>query len=486
MRLSEKLKNITANKRMSEFTGVTIIEEFDVKTGEVVKRFEKKNTLTGLIYGLFGRGNFNNTIPCSELMPIHDKLFGGIICTNEENDADEMCIASNAEITACANNAAYTSDTPSARGSFSSENSGYFEDENGHGYQNCWTWTDIQGFENGGVIKSVGLTLPHIGAAPTSISDSSLPSSVASAIKAFNSISINTTTLRTCQILDYDNNRAYRFDYDSTSGSEAINIKVYELNTDIYHLEGGYLEVGRELTDEEFSVSVALSKTITTLCWEKKTGHAYVINFTANTGNIDIVDINLASKTGTKTAHTFSDVQINFPISSQNFTEGSYLNFGMFISDGYFYCISHSYTKIMKCNLSSDVDVHDVDNPLKTIGGQDFIAASVELANGDFLMTAGTGPALWYHNGSWRMCYCYVSLSGSNTLTKMSLTKYGTIVSQFSSNYYVNGIKVLSPFPYLCTVNNLVDEEHPDGYERTVGLGLRILYKIYEEEPSEE
>lgn len=486
MRLSEKLKNITANKMMSEFTGVTIIEEFDVKTGKVVKRFKKKNTLTGMIYGLFGRANLNGVIPFSELMPIHDKLFGGIICTNSENDADEMCIASNAEITACADNTAYTSDTPSARGSFSSENSGYFEDENGHGYQNCWTWTDIQGFENNGVIKSVGLTLPHIGAAPASISDSSVPSSVDSAIKAFNSNLIQNTTLGTCQILDYDNNRAYRIEYDDTVGDEALNVLVYELNTDIYHLEGSFLEVGRELPDEEFSVSGALSKALFTLCWEQKTGHAYVINFTNNTGNIDIVDLDLAGKTGSKTAHTFSDVQITFPLGNYNFTNGAYLNFGMFISDGYFYCISHSYTKIMKCNLSSDVDVVDTDNPLKTIGGQNFIAATVELANGDFLMTGGTGGALWYHNGSWRMCYCYTSMSGSNTITKMSLTKYGTIISQFSSNYVPNGLKVLSPFPYLCTVNNLVDQEHPDGYVRTVGLGLRILYKIYEEEPSEE
>ena len=137
----------------------------------------------------------------------------------------------------------------------------------------------------------------------------------------------------------------------------------------------------------------------------------------------------------------------------------------------------------MKCNLSSDVDVVDTDNPYKTIGGQNFIAATVELANGDFLMTAGTGGALWYHNGSWRMCYCYTSMVGSNTITKMSLTKYGTIVSQYSSNYYTNGLKVLSPFRYLCTVNNLVDSEHPSGFVRTPGLGLKITYKIYEEEP---
>ena len=483
MRFKETMKPIKASKNFPKFKGKTILEEYDPKTLEIVRRFEKCNAFTNYAYGLIGEGNYNGIIPFSELMPIYDKLFGGIICTDEENDVDEMCIADDAEITACANDQAYTSETVSPRGSYSAENSGYFEDSDGHGYQNCWMWTDRQGFENGGVIKSVGLTLPHIGAAPVSISDSAVPSSVASAIKAFNSTSIGATTLTTCQILDYDNNRAYRIEYDNTVGSEALNVRVYELNTDLYHLQGGFLEVGRRLEDEEFSVSGALSKALFAVCWEQKTGHAYVINFTNNTGNIDIVDLYLVGKTGSKTAHTFSGVQITFPISSQNFTNGAYLNFGMFISDGYFYCISHSYTKIMKCNLSSDVDVVDTDNPLKTIGGQNFIAASVELANGDFLMTAGTGPALWFHNGSWRMCYCYTSMIGSTTITKMSLTKYGTIIALLSSNYVINGLRVLSPFPYLCTVNNLVDAEHPSGFVRTPGLGMKITYKIYEEEP---
>lgn len=483
MRLKEHMKPITADKAFPKFKGRTILEEFDLKTLEVVNRYEKDNTFTGYIYGLFGRGNYNGIIPFTELMPVHDKLLGGIICTDEENDASEMCISDDSEITACADNTAYTGSDNTVRGSFSAENSGYFEDADGHGYQNCWMWNDRQGFENGGVIKSIGLTLPHIGAAPTSISDSSVPSSVASAIKTFNSTTIQATTLGTCQILDYDNNRAYRIEYDNTVGDEALNIKVYELNADLYHLQGGFLEVGRELEDEEFSVSGALSKSLLTLCWEQKTGHAYVINFTNNTGNIDIVDLNLAEKTGSKTAHTFSGVQITFPLGNNNFTNGSYVNWGMIISGGYFYCISHSYSKIMKCNLSNDVDVVDTDNPFYTIGGQTFIAATVVLANGDFFMTAGTGGALWFHNGSWRMCYCYTSMIGSNTLTKMSLTKYGTIVSQYSSNYYTNGLKLLSPFPYLCTVNNLVDGDHPDGFVRTPGLGLKIVYKIYEEEP---
>lgn len=483
MRFKEEFKPIIAGVKLPKFKGKTIFEEFDPKTKEVINRYEKDNTFTNYLYGLFGRGNYNGVIPFSELMPVYNKLLGGIICTDEENDVSEMCIADDAEITACANDQAYTSESSTPRGSYSAENSGEFEDADGHGYQNAWVWTDRQGFENGGVIKSVGLTLPHIGAAPTSISDSSVPSSVASAIKAFNSTSIQNTTLGTCQILDYDNNRAYRIEYDGTVGSEALNVLVYELNTDLYHLQGDFLEVGRELEDEEFSVSGALSKANLALCWEQKTGHAYVINFTNNTGNIDIVDLDLTGKTGSKTAHTFSDVQITFPLGNFNFTNGSYLNFGMFISGGYFYCISHSYTKIMKCNLSSDVDVVDTDNLYKTIGGQNFIAATVELANGDFLMTAGTGGALWFHNGSWRMCYCYASIIGNNTITKMSLTKYGTIVSQYSSNYYTNGLKVISPFPYLCTVNNLVDSEHPSGFVRTPGLGLKITYKIYEEEP---
>ena len=483
MRFRENMKPVIAEKDFPKFKGRTIFEEFDPKTKEVINHYEKDNAFTDYLYGLFGRGNYNGVIPFSELMPVYNKLLGGIICTDEENDVSEMCIADDAEITACANDQAYTGEGSSPRGSYSAENSGYFEDADGHGYQNCWVWTDRQGFENGGVIKSVGLTLPHIGAAPVSISDSSVPSSVASAIKAFNDANIQNKTLGTCQILDYDNDRAYKITYDGTVGDEAINVLVYELNTDLYHLQGSFLEVGRELPDEEFSVSGALSKSLLTLCWEQKTGHAYVINFTNNTGNIDIVDLDLAGKTGSKTAHTFSGVQITFPLGNNNSAFGSYLNFGMFISDGYFYCISHSYTKIMKCNLSSDVDVVDTDNPLKTIGGQNFIAATVELANGDFLMTAGTGAALWYHNGSWRMCYCYTSMLGSNTLTKMSRTKYGTIVSQYSSNYYTSGLKVLSLFPYLCTVNNLVDAEHPSGFVRTPGLGMKITYKIYEEEP---
>lgn len=477
MRFKEEFKPIIAERDFPKFKGKTIFEEFDPKTKEVLNRYEKDNTFTDYLYGLFGRGNYNGVIPFSELMPVYNKLLGGIICTDEENNVSEMCIADDAEITACANDQAYTSESSTPRGSYSAENSGEFEDADGRGYQNAWVWTDRQGFENGGVIKSVGLTLPHIGAAPTSISDSSVPSSVASAIKAFNDTDIRSKTLRTCQILDYDNNRAYRIEYDNTVGDEALNIKVYELNTDLYHLQGGYLEVGRELEDEEFSVSGALSKASFSLCWEQKTGHAYVINFTNNTGNIDIVDLDLAGKTGSKAAHTFNGVRISWGLNNNSFTNGSYLNSGMFIKNGYFYCVSHNYSKMMKCNLSNDVDVVDMAAP------QIYWGSTVEFANGDILMTNGTGNSMWLHNGSWRMCYCYTSMVGSNTITKMSLTKYGTIVSQYSSNYYTNGLKVLSPFPYLCTVNNLVDSEHPSGFVRTPGLGLKITYKIYEEEP---
>lgn len=488
MRFKERMNPIIADKAFPKFKGRTILEEFDLKTLEVVNRYEKDNTFTGYLYGLFGRGNYNGVIPFPELMPVHDKLLGGILCTDEENDVSGMCISDDGEITACADNTAYTSDTPSARGSFSAENSGYFEDADGHGYQNCWMWNDRQGFENGGVIKSVGLTLPHIGAAPSSISDSSVPSTEATMDKQFTSLSIGSkNTFKACQIYDCDNNRAYRITYDSTSGSEAINIKVYELNTDVYHLEGGYLDVGRELTDEEFSVSVVLNKTSFNVCWERATGHAYVINFTAGTGNIDIVDINLAGKTGTKTAHTFSDVQITWGLNNYSFEYGAYCNFGMFISNGYFYCKSHSNSKIMKCNLSSDVDVVDVDDPLKTIANWNSLGAFVELENGDFIWTADSDarPNLcrWYHNGTWRLCRWTGTPSYNNVYTKLFMTKYGTILGVIGANYSPNSLIVMAPFPYLCTVNNLVDSEHPSGFVRTPGLGLKITYKIYEEEP---
>ena len=488
MRLKEHMKPITADKAFPKFKGRTILEEYDLETLEVVNRYEKDNTFTDYLYGLFGRGNYNGIIPFTELMPVHDKLLGGILCTDEENDVSKMCISDNGEITACADNTAYTGSDNTVRGSFSAENSGYFEDADGHGYQNCWMWNDRQGFENGGVIKSVGLTLPNIGAAPSSISDSSVPSTEATMDKNFISLDIRSKeTFRACHIYDYDNNRAYRIDYDSTSGSEAINIKVYELNTDLYHLEGGYLDVGRELADEEFSVSVALSKALFAVCWERATGHAYVINFTSGTGNIDIVDLDLAGKTGTKTAHTFSGVQITWGLNNNSFTTGAYCNFGMFISDGYFYCISHSYSKIMKCNLSSDVDVVDTDNPLKTIANWNSLGAFVELGNGDFIWTADSDahPNLcrWYHNGTWRLCRWTGTTSYNNVYTKLFMTKYGTIIGVTGSNHYPNFLTIMAPFPYLCTVNNLVDSEHPSGFVRTPGLGLKITYKIYEEEP---
>lgn len=489
MRFRENMKPVIAERDFPKFKGKTIFEEFDPKTKEVLNRFEKDNTFTDYLYGLFGQGNYNGMIPFSELMPVHNKLLGGIICTDEENDVSEMCIADNAEITACADNNAYTSESSTPRGSYSAENSGEFEDADGRGYQNAWIWTDRQGFENGGVIKSVGLTPPAFGATPISISDDSVPATNAPMDNRLAYVDISSKNIfKACQILDYDNNRAYKITYDDTVGSEALNISVYELNTETYHLEGDYLDVGRQIEDEEFSVSGALSKDRLNVCWERATGHAYVINFTTNTGNIDIVDLDLAGKTGSKTAHTFSGVQITWSFTdNRSFTYGGYCNFGMLISNGYFYCLSHSFTKIMKCNLSSDVDVNDVNDPIKSIAELNRLGTFVELGNGDFICVGDSDSrpnlARWYHNGTWRLCYFTGTTSYGQTYTKMFMTKYGTILAVTGSNFYPQYLSLLSTFPYLCTVNNLVDGDHPDGFVRTPGLGLKIVYKIYEEEP---
>lgn len=480
MRFKEEFRPIGSDRAIPKFKGRMILEEFDVNTGEVKRKLEKYNTLTGYIYGLLGRGNYNGIIPYSALMPIRDKLLGGIICTDEENDAAEMCIASNTEITACASNDAYTSQGSTPRGSFSAENSGHFEDENGSGYQNCFMWTDRQGFENGGVIKSVGLTLPHIGATPISITDgSSMPAMTAPVDKKLVTGASTTEAINKASYIDFDNNRVYVVTYDGTAGSEKVSVKVWEFSGDLYHLEDTSLGVGRELTDEEFEISVVLNKAGFCYGFERKTGHFNIINFTANSGSVDIFDIDLAGKTGTKTAHTFSGVQVSGP--NVNNTNRAYANYGMFISDGYFYCLSHSNTKIMKCDLSNDANVVDINNPLGNVA----LGGAVVLGNGDILWTRGydgDSYALWYHNGSWRVVYVSAPTGYGQYYSKFFINKYGLIMAFRSSNHIPNSMSYLSVFPYLSTVNNLVDEEHPSGFVRTPGLGLKITYKVYESE----
>lgn len=479
MRFKEEFRPIGSDRAIPKFKGRTILEEFDMDTGEVKNKLEKDNAFTGYVYGVLGRGNYNGLISISSLLPIRDKMLGGIICTNEENDVDEMMIASDAEITACAGNDAYTSQGSTPRGSFSAENSGHFEDEIGSGYQNCFMWTDRQGFENGGVIKSVGLTKPHIGAAPSNITDgSSLPDLANFVDVHFSTGTTVSDTFKALTYIDFDNSRGYRVTYDGTSGSEKVSVKVYEFNGDVYHLEDTSLGVGRELTDEEFDVSVVLNKAAFCYGFERKTGHLHIINFTANSGSVDILDLDITNKTGTKTAHTFPDVQIVNP--NLNHSYGGYSNYGMFISDGYFYCLSHSNSKIMKCDLSNDANVIDVTNPLNS-----FLGPAVVLENGDIMWVInydGNTRGIWFHNGTWRI-FCISGPSGyGQRYMKFFINKYGLIMAFKGANHQIGSMNFLAIFPYLSTVNNLVDEEHPSGFVRTPGLGLKITYKVYESE----
>lgn len=458
--------------QLSKLKNVIEIEQFDEKTGETVDKVRVHNTMTGLPAGILGPGDFNKIVSAASVMPIVNKLLGGIILTDADNDASEMCIADDANITATAGDDAFTSSTPSARGSYSAEGSGYFEDQDGHGYQHVWIWTANQGFLNGGRIKSGCLTLAELG--KVDFSETAIPNNAAGFDVSLGG-AVATSALSNLHIIDYDNNRGYKLSYDNTASSEKIIVDIYEMNTATWHLMGESMTPGRSIGQIEVPGALTLSRNI--IAYDAENNTAHWLNYTPGTGNIVDVAIDLTNETSTTTSHTFTGVQFK----AVGLDYG--LNY-MLIKDGYLWALSHNGTKIMKCNLSQDADVDDIDNPLYTVAG---ITAptggpAVVLPNGDFILTQssqGTSKALalWHHNNRFYLVWESGHSGTYSTARSRQINGFGSMLTKdiySDTRFYVGAC-----FPMVCSVFNLSELK-----TRTAGLGMKVTYKLYEQEPS--
>lgn len=478
MKVRDEFKPISIEDRLAKFKGVTVIEEYDLKTGEVKNRVEKQNTMTGMVAGIFGKGNYNLITDPSNVLPIVDKLFGGVVITDSDNTASQMCIANNTNITAMAGDDAYSSSTPSARGSYSAESSGYFEDENGHGYQKVWTWTDRQGMLNGGKLKSVCLCPPHIG--KVAFSDNSVPASGTPFDHVIGSKKCYDTDLQVTQVIDYQNNKAYKITYDSTVGSEQFVIDVFEFNGDLYHLMGGSLSQGRSIG--QYTISGAKTYNTTNIVFDEKAGVIHILNYQSGSNTLKDMALDLSDGTTSTTSHTFPGVQF----SVSEYPSNSIALNKMVIHDGYLWTYSHSGRKIMRCDLSQDANVDDFDNPLYTVAGisTPLVGPCFVLPNDDIIFTRqGTKNALavWYHNSSFYLIY-FADSEDSETYNhtwRAYNTGYGNFIEYYHSGDYGRYFRIATIFPMVTTVNNL-----DSLITRTPGLGLKVTYKLYEQEPS--
>lgn len=123
------------------------------RKGKVVKRVEKKNTITSVLQNAILEGDFQNLCDRSNINP--ELFFDGVQMTDKRNNASLSMIAGDSEIVAMAGNDTYTG--PNAkRGSYIPLESRHFTDPS-DGFTKIWRWDNASG---NGKINSVCLC-PH-------------------------------------------------------------------------------------------------------------------------------------------------------------------------------------------------------------------------------------------------------------------------------------------------------------------------------------
>lgn len=433
-----------------------------LRDGKVVKRIEKHNTITGWVGDALSSGNFFNQVQASKIYPL-SQWFSGCLLTSGENNAELSMLAGNVDIIAQAGNDAY-SGAYTKRGTFNTTESGSGVNNGKCFIRNVWDWATSQG---NGTISSICLTRGELGKVEMNTN-----SVLADNAPVFESIGGSFTiseTLRRCQIIDYDNEKAYKVTYSSGT----ITITEYALiNTKRIHLFGGLLDVLGTGTEHTISQELTgFSYRAYSLHYDATNGTISLFGVTNGGANLYEYEIDISDWTCTATTHTYNGANFTEGISYEN-----YLKLDKFpVIGNYIYCFSDNASKISKCNLSS-TDIQQSNNPLYTIYGSYAIdenwvsGVSLVYPNGDWLKLDGrnTNYTLYYHNGVY---YAVKGITGSLQRYSLVLTTGGTVLSVVDDT---NASQLLAPFPYVSTVNNI------SAVTKEASMTMKLTYTITE------
>ena len=433
---------------------------------EVVNRIDKHNDITPYADNVLNDGNFFNIVNRGKLYPLMNNFFGGCLLTDNVNVASLSMIAGNSNVTAQASNDAY-SGTYSKRGSFNTIESGRITG----GYRNVFDWSTAQG---NGTIASVCLCRPQFARAEISTSDT-IPDTGVVKEQLSDEFDIGSSDIKGCQIIDYNNDRAYSISYSSG----IITVNVYRVSTThIYILDAA---LSADLIETHTISQTVDNWSTATTSISYNGSHIHILTFQNNSGtlkdyaipvnNLDTVTVTAHSYTGVS-FRSFEDWRDYLPQKDGFLIVGDYL-WGLSTSNG---------SKFVKCNLlgNNDADVTAYDNPWGSIeAGRN--GPFLLLPNGDwykFSRYRGTGEienAVYYHNGVLYRARAHgVGQSASYSTIGINGGSYGTLINTTYSSMGAN-LHLFTLFPYVSTVNNL-----SEAVIKSADLTMKLTYEITE------
>ncbi len=453
------------------------------RNGQVVKRVEKKNTITAYPDDLMCEGNYGLLIPRDKLLPVK-QFFEGCVLTDRVNDASVSMLHHNANITACAGNDAY-SGTYLKRGSASQE-SAVISSPNGYkGYEFVWDWGTDRG---NGSIASVCLTKHQLAIAEY-FNDGTAPSTDSPICDLLYDTGVNATNLYIgrLHIVDYDREVAYRISY----ANNTISIDEYQLScknlhllsrailtnpSDSYHPElVGTHTIAQQVanfTEATSSISYTGDK-IYIITWSGADIKAYPIN---------ISDWSM----GTIVEKTFNGVTFT---NVTNATYTSYFHKDIILLDGnYAWCMATTggVVKMLKIDLlgtTPDV-IAEKTIPFSMDDARVYNGCCMLMPNGDFYKFPAVGSlfttTLYYHNDTFYQTSIQSAFNkgnNANMLASANGNVYGSSLFCFAdANYALQGaLMIASMHGFVSTVANL-----DEAVIKSPDLTMKLTYRITE------
>lgn len=455
---------------------------------EIVKRIEKKNTITGYIDGVLNEGNYGLLVPQNKMMPIR-QFCEGCILTDNANDATGNMIAYNSGITACGGNDSYAG-TYMKRGSISQESS-VISSPNGYkGYRFVWDWTTDRG---NGVISSVCLTRHQL--AISEFYNDRIPNSGAEAVETFLDTGSNAAYLvfGGLHIVDYEKEVGYRVTYSNG----VISIAEYQLSTKRLHLLTRPLlyTSGADYTPE-YVTTHQISQTLTYFA-DGTSSISYtgdkIIIVTWSDSNIKAYPIDTSTWTvGTVAEKTFSGVSF----MNYGATYSSKSHKDIVLIDGNYawvFALVSNVAKLLKIDLlGNTVDVAVEKTIPSAVITRDSAQSNngcfVLMPNGDFYKFCALGnmnlspyssqPVLYYHNGELSIG----RVEGFNIenngfpMAGGNANAYGTQLFNFANIDWGSGaLKLTTMHGFVSTIANL-----DEAVTKAADLTMKLTYEITE------
>lgn len=452
-----------------------------LRDNKVVKRIEKHNVISPYVSGLLKQGNLWYMTPNTKIYPLIDRMFGGCLLTDTVNpNGDDIAgffgmIASDANIVAQCSNDAYNGNNQK-RGSYNTNESGAITG----GYRHVFDWGTDRG---NGTIGGVCLTRPQIARADFSDSSDRIPADDAFInenlgwiYNGSNDITID-SAFATMDIIDYEREVGFSVSYDSGE----ITVTEYELNTKVIHVLG---EAGGVRSTSTHIISQSVdnySSDWSTVTVAYTGDYIHLLTFASGGTTLNDYAIDVSNWSCTATTHTFAGVAFT---ANRGDVNKRLVSNSMLIKNGYLYAVSgNNGQKIVKCNLSSDADVSEFDNPVYSVAGATSWGSGgdhgsfVLLPNGDFYINdwnkATIGHAVYCHDDS----FYYCKKNYSRLQRSIFANAYGSLygVSTYAGGGYSLSCFLETAFPYVSTVNNL-----EEAVTKSADLTMKLTYEITE------